>query len=196
MTTAKLKQPKLPVPIATDIALHVATKDGHAVPLSYWDVWYALLTQDQFGGDLEQLAQALRAMSKGCPSSEDAKRKLSHLRDFQQRLTSSEVSLAEVVAAISPELAKTEAQEHADVCRHPRSCRRQAPAGREVMISRKASEVIGSHGSRNWYDSPPAYVSAGEVISVPGGGMTSGVLCLLSIVIMFSWMLKPLSKES
>jgi len=119
MTTAKLKQPKLPVPIATDIALHVATKDGHAVPLSYWDVWYALLTQDQFGGDLEQLAQALRAMSKGCPSSEDAKRKLSHLRDFQQRLTSSEVSLAEVVAAISPELAKTEARRaHGRIVKH------------------------------------------------------------------------------
>ncbi len=104
------KRPEPPVPIATDIALRIAAKDGSAVSLSYWDVWYALLAKDRFGSELDQLGGALREMRGGCFLSEAAKRKLSHLRNLQGRLAETGLCLADVLAAIPPELAKAEAR--------------------------------------------------------------------------------------
>ncbi len=115
----KPKSPKPPVPVATDIAIHITAKDGRDLPLSYWDAWYALLTDNQFAGDLAGLARELRELRKGYMYSDDAKRKLSHLRDFQQRLTTAGVSIADVVAAIPPELAKAEARRaHGRIIKH------------------------------------------------------------------------------
>ena len=94
------KRPKSPVPVATEMAIHVTTGDGREVPLSYWDVWYALLAKDRFDGDLERLVRELRELRKGSLYSDDAKRKLSHLRDLQQRLTKAGIGLADVLAAI------------------------------------------------------------------------------------------------
>jgi hypothetical protein len=102
------KRPKPPVPVATDTAIQLIAGDGREVPLSYWDVWYALLAAAESGSDLDRLGGQLREMRGGWSPSEAAKRKLSHLRDLQSRLAEAGLCLADVLAAIPPELAKTE----------------------------------------------------------------------------------------
>jgi len=118
-TAPKPKRPKPPVPVATDIALSVSSKTGAAIPLSYWDVWYAVLARDRFESDLDRLGLELRALRRGMFYSDDAKRKLSHLRDLQQRLADAAICLADVLAAIPPELAKAEARRaHGRIIKH------------------------------------------------------------------------------
>lgn len=113
------KRPKPPVPVATDIALHLAATDGSNVPFSYWDVWYALLADKQFEGDLDRLADELRKMRRGFSCADDTKRKLSHLRDLQQRLKQAGLGLSDIVAAIAPELAKAEQRRaHGRIIKH------------------------------------------------------------------------------
>ena len=56
------KPPKAVVPVATDLALSIATPAAGKLPLSYWDVWYALLAIDRFEGDLNRLANELRTL--------------------------------------------------------------------------------------------------------------------------------------
>jgi len=102
-----VKLPKPPVPVATDIALSIASPAGGTLPLSFWDVWYALLATERFEGDLERLALDLR-QSRGMFCSEDAKRKLSHLRDLQQRLTTAGLGVSDILAALPPDMAKAE----------------------------------------------------------------------------------------
>ena len=117
--TAAPKRPKPPIPVATDTAIRMGAKDGSEVPLTYWDVWYALLAKNQFDGDLDRLAGELRRMLKGYSYSDDARRKLSHLRDLQQRLKQAGLGLADVVAAIPPELAKAEQRRaHGRIIKH------------------------------------------------------------------------------
>lgn len=107
---AVTKRPKPPVPVATDIAIHVTAKNGEDVALSYWDVWYALLADDDFDSDLDQLAQELQKMRKSCINSDAAKRKLSHLRDVQQRLVTAGIGLPDIVAAIPSKLKNSESR--------------------------------------------------------------------------------------
>ncbi len=102
------KPPKPPVPVATDTAVRIGTADGGEMAISYWDAWYALLAQDRFQGDLDQLGRELRGMRTGFYGSEAANRKLSHLRDLQQRLADAGIGLPDILAALPPGLAKTE----------------------------------------------------------------------------------------
>lgn len=102
-----VKPPKPPVPVATDLALSLATAAGDTLTFSYWDVWYALLATERFEGDLERLAIELR-QARGMFCSEDAKRKLSHLRDLQQRLAKAGLGVSAIVAALPADLAKAE----------------------------------------------------------------------------------------
>lgn len=108
-----------PVPVATDIALHLAAKDGTDVPFSYWDVWYALLSDKDFDGDLNGLADDLRSTRRGFSWSDDTRRKLSHLRDLQQRLKQAGLGLSDILAAIPPALAKAEQRRaHGRIIKH------------------------------------------------------------------------------
>ncbi len=116
---AMAKPPKPAVPVATDIAIRMRSTNGGEVPLSYWDVWYALLANDRFEGDLDRLGLELRGLRKGMFCSEDAKRKLSHLRDLQQRLTDAGLGVPEILASIPPELAKAETRRaHGRIIKH------------------------------------------------------------------------------
>lgn len=114
-----VKPQKPPVPVATDLALSLATAAGDTLTISYWDVWYALLASDRFEGDLNLLAIELRESRGGMFGSEAAKRKLSHLRDLQQRLATVGICLADVLAAIPPEMAKAESRRaHGRIIKH------------------------------------------------------------------------------
>ncbi len=101
------KPPKPIVPVATDLALSIETPDTGKLHLSYWDVWYALLAIDMFAGNLDRLALELREL-RGVYRSEDAKRKLSHLRDLQQRLARAGIGVSDILAALPPDLTKAE----------------------------------------------------------------------------------------
>jgi hypothetical protein len=76
-----------PNPCGTDTALTVAGVDGCSHEFSYWDLWFAVVAEQGFGGTLEALAEHFRTELK--PSSITgikAREKLSHLRDLQHRL--------------------------------------------------------------------------------------------------------------
>jgi hypothetical protein len=119
LEAATPKPPKPAVPVATDIALRLRSPNGGEVPLSYWDVWYALLASDRFEGDLNLLATELRESRGGMFGSDAAERKLSHLRDLQQRLATAGICLADVLAAIPPEMAKAESRRaHGRIIKH------------------------------------------------------------------------------
>lgn len=109
-TSVNPKPAKVPIPVGTDVALNLTTPYGRVVSLSYWDVWYALLAKNDFSEDLEQLGNHLRKLRGLYDSSGEAARKLSHLRDLQQRLLEAGLSLPQVLDAIPPELVKTEAR--------------------------------------------------------------------------------------
>lgn len=119
MSCATPKRPHPPVPVATDIAIHIIAKDGSDVPLSYWDVWYALLAKTEFNSDLDRLGRQLREMRGSCSSSEAVNRKLSHLRNLQLRLAEAGICLADVLDAIPPELARAESRRaHGRILKH------------------------------------------------------------------------------
>ncbi len=115
----KPKSPKAPVPVATDTAIRIGRKAGGEVAFSYWDVWYALLARDRFESDLDRLGLELRGLRKGMFYSDDAKRKLSHLRDLQQRLTDTGIGVPEILATIPPAMAKAESRRaHGRIIKH------------------------------------------------------------------------------
>jgi hypothetical protein len=102
------KPPKPVVPIATEVALSIATPAGGTLALSYWDVWYILLASDRFEADLDRLALELRELRHSSLGSDAAKRKLSHLRDLQQRLARSGIGVPDILAALPPDLVTAE----------------------------------------------------------------------------------------
>jgi len=104
----KAKPPKAIVPVATDLALSIVPATGGSLNLSYWDVWYALLTTERFEGDLNRLAVELRTLRGGMSGDDATKRKLSHLRDLQQRLTTAGLGVSDILAALPPDMAKAE----------------------------------------------------------------------------------------
>ena len=105
---AQAKPPRPVVPVGTDLALSIATSAGDNLRLSFWDVWYALLAADRFEGDLNRLAIELRESRRGWLGSDAAKRKLSHLRDLQQRLAETGIGVPDILAALPSDLEKAE----------------------------------------------------------------------------------------
>ncbi|NLF19755.1 MAG: hypothetical protein GX595_21195 [Lentisphaerae bacterium] len=94
--------------MATEVAISIAIPAGGTLDLSYWDVWYVLLATDRFEGDLNRLALELRELRQGSFASDAAKRKLSHLRDLQQRLARAGIGVSDILAALPPDLARVE----------------------------------------------------------------------------------------
>jgi hypothetical protein len=107
--TAKAgRSPKKPTPLGTDFALNAPAASGGPLPLTYWDVWFALVATRDCGGDLGRLAERLgegrTALAFG---RESVERKQSHVRDLQKRLAAAGVTVADVLTA-SGDLARTE----------------------------------------------------------------------------------------
>lgn len=104
------RPPKKPPPLGTDFALNVPAASGEPLPLTYWDVWFALVAAKDYGGDLGRLAKCLgeekTVLSFG---RESVERKRSHLRDLQQRLAAAGVKVEDVLTAAG-QLTRTELQ--------------------------------------------------------------------------------------
>ncbi len=99
---------KPPIPVGTDVAFNLSGLDDRKSQMSYWDLWFLLVTADGFSNDLDQLAQHFRKERKGHFGKEDAKRKLSHLRDLQQRLMTVEILPETVLKTVNPTLLNAE----------------------------------------------------------------------------------------
>jgi hypothetical protein len=89
-----------PTPMGTDPVLCLPTERGAALPLTYWDLWFAVVIAKDFGGDLSRLAERLADEANGLsPGRRSAERKLSHLRDLQRRLTEAGRTIDHVLTA-------------------------------------------------------------------------------------------------
>jgi hypothetical protein len=97
-----------PLPLGTDPAVTLPAARGESLPLTYWDLWFALVAARDCGGDLGRLAERLAdgktVLSFGRASAE---RKRSHLRDLQARLAAAGLTVTDVLTAAG-ELARTE----------------------------------------------------------------------------------------
>src|SRR4051794_1926698 len=97
-----------PVPLGTDPAVTLPAARGGPLPLTYWDLWFALVAAKDCGGDLGRLAERLAGgktvLSLG---RESAERKRNHLRDLQARLAAAGRTVGDVLTAAG-ELSRTE----------------------------------------------------------------------------------------
>jgi hypothetical protein len=89
-----------PVPLGTDLALSLPTTQGEPLPVTYWDLWFAVVAVRYCGSSLLQIGERLGESRGGiyC-SSEDVARKRSHLRDLEKRLAAADVSVDDIVTA-------------------------------------------------------------------------------------------------
>ncbi len=109
MPEKKPSKPKRPVPIGTDTACMVDTGGkGAELPMSYWDLWFAIVAVDQYEGDLDRLANHFREMRAAFGGREAVKGKLSHLRDLQHRLRGAGAAASDLLAAAGLELVNQE----------------------------------------------------------------------------------------
>ncbi len=106
----KPQTPKKPTPVGTDVAFALPGTGGEALNLTYWDVWFALLADADFGGSLDRLAAHMKEKNRTNFWGRDSlERTLVHLRDIQRRLSQAGVGVAEVVAKAG-DLAKSESR--------------------------------------------------------------------------------------
>ncbi len=91
---------KKPALVGTDHALELSASSSLTLVLSYWDLWFALVADTDFAGSWERFAAYLREQKATAMGRELAERKLSHLRDLQQRLRRAEVDLRDIVAQV------------------------------------------------------------------------------------------------
>ena len=108
MPDKKQGRPKQPVPVGTDIACMVEPRGkGTEFSVTYWDLWFAIVTEDNYEGNLDRLAEYFREERSGFRGRE-ATGKLSHLRDLQCRLLEAGVRLPVVLEVAGPDLVKQE----------------------------------------------------------------------------------------
>jgi hypothetical protein len=86
--------------------------------LSYWDLWFVLVANANFGSSWDRFVEHLR--SQQGPSSRFAERKLSHIRDLQRRLQQADVAIDDIVAQADPSPAKLRRARNQVLKREPR----------------------------------------------------------------------------
>lgn len=94
----KAAAPAAPIPCGGDRALVAPDANGRSHEFSYWDVWFAVVIQQNFAGDFEKLARHFKTGQKGFSLNEfKAKEKLSHLRDLQHRLLNANLPVSALI---------------------------------------------------------------------------------------------------
>jgi hypothetical protein len=88
---------KQPAPAGSECALVLSVPSKPALALSYWDLWFALVADADFAGSWERFVEHLRAQKATGLARDLVERKLSHLRDLQQRLRQAGVELRDVL---------------------------------------------------------------------------------------------------
>jgi hypothetical protein len=83
-------------PLGVDCAFMLSAESRPALALSYWDLWFVLVAHTNFDGSWDRFVEPFRAQKGN--SRQLAERKLSHIRDLQQRLKQVDVELSAIVA--------------------------------------------------------------------------------------------------
>jgi hypothetical protein len=89
---------KKSAPVGPDCALVLSAASRLPLALSYWDLWFALVADADFAGSWERFVEHLRGQKAKGVGCDLAERKLSHLRDLQQRLQQAGVELGAILA--------------------------------------------------------------------------------------------------
>jgi hypothetical protein len=89
--------------------------------LSYWDLWFALVTDADFAGSWERFVEHLREQKARGAGRDLAERKLSHLRDLQQRLQHGGVELRDILAQVDRSAVALRQARHQVLTREPRA---------------------------------------------------------------------------
>jgi hypothetical protein len=89
---------KKSAPVGPDSALVLSAASRPPLALSYWDLWFALVADADFESSWERFVEHLRGQKAKGVGRDLAERKLSHLRDLQQRLQQAGVELGAILA--------------------------------------------------------------------------------------------------
>lgn len=143
------REPTAAIPCGTDRALAAHGASGRFHEFSYWDLWFALVAEQDFGGDLEALAQHFRGGLKGGSLNQHkAREKLSHLRDLQHRLLEANLG-SRALIDLAPQLAHLERKRaRGRVLRHnERQFERSEPM-RHLPLERRWQQALRGRWSR------------------------------------------------
>ena len=160
---------KKSAPVGPDCALVLSAVSRPAMALSYWDLWFALVADTDFEGSWERFVEHLRGQKAKGVGRDLAERKLSHLRDLQQRLQQAGVELGDILAQAdrSPVALRRarqqvlerepRASEWSDAMRHTPKQRRYAHALRggwpyfPVSPASHANRLAAHFQTRGWF---------------------------------------------
>ena len=160
---------KQPAPVGPDCAVVLSVPSEPALALSYWDLWFALVADADFAGSWERFGEHLRAQKATGMARSHVERKLSHLRDLQQRLRQAGVELSDILgqADRSPVALRRarhqvlerdpRASEWSDAMRHPPRQRHYAYALRgfwpyfPVSPTSHANRLAAQFHTRGWF---------------------------------------------
>jgi hypothetical protein len=160
---------KKSAPVGPDCALVLSAASRPAMALSYWDLWFALVADADFEGSWERFVEHLRGQKAKGVGRDLAERKLSHLRDLQQRLQQAGVELGDILAQAdrSPVALRRarqqvlerepRASEWSDAMRHTPKQRRYAHALRgfwpyfPVSPASHANRLAAHFQTRGWF---------------------------------------------
>jgi hypothetical protein len=83
--------------VGPDCALVLSAESTPALALSYWDLWFVLVVDADFAGSWERFVAYLRSQKATGVGRDVAERKLSHLRNLQERLRQAGVELRNIL---------------------------------------------------------------------------------------------------
>ena len=127
------------MPHPNDIALTVRGL-RKALELSYWDLWFLLVAEDSFGGDLQELADELKAQTSGIGMNRYwRKEELYHAKDLLKRLDGAGVT----TAAVAEALAAFDKKER-------RKAKQKVLDGNEPMRKNKSEAMIETPERKGW----------------------------------------------
>jgi hypothetical protein len=88
---------KQAAPVGPDGALVLSAASKPPLALSYWDLWFVLVVDADFAGSWERCVAYLRSQKATGVGRDGAERKLSHLRNLQERLRQAGVALSDIL---------------------------------------------------------------------------------------------------
>ena len=166
-STIRSTTAKKSTPVGTSPAFVLAAESGQTMALSYWDLWFVLVANANFGSSWDRFVEHLR--SQQGTSSRFAERKLSHIRDLQRRLQQADVAIDDIVAQADPspaelrrarnQVLKREPREHewSEAMRNTPRQRRYAHAMRgfwpsfPVSPASYAAQLASRFQTRRWF---------------------------------------------
>jgi len=98
---------KRPTISGTDLALSLPTVQGTSLDLSYWDLWFSIVAVLMHDGDLDRLADEIKAKKGEFFDRHSTEHKRCHIRDLKRRLIEASIIPADIVLAAG-DLAKKE----------------------------------------------------------------------------------------